>query len=81
MKNLSVTEIVKKLIGEIRLAGDSSLDNDRFENLENMCELVNDLITEIDNVSYSGKNSHEYSVKRASDYAYDFLTNTVGINP
>lgn len=73
-------EIVKKLIGNVHPAGQADRDDERFENLKAMCELANDLITEIDNVAYRNKDSYESSVKRASDYATNFLKNTIGIS-
>ena len=73
------TDVVKKLIGNINPVGETNTDNQRFENLKEMCELVNNLITDIDDMAYRNKCSHEYSVKRASEYASNFLTKTVGI--
>lgn len=73
------TEIVMKLIGSIQPAGESNTDAQRFENLKTMCELVNNLITEIDDMAYQNKDAREFSVKRASEYASNFLTKTVGI--
>jgi len=79
MKKLELKEIVMSLVGNINPIGDTNTDNDRFENLKNLCELVYDLLGEIDEVSYKNKDSHEFSVKRASDYANKFLTDNLGI--
>lgn len=73
------TEIVNKLIGNIHPAGDASKDDERLENLKAMCELVNNLITQIDNVSYKYSDSYAYSEKRAGEYAHNFLTKEIGI--
>jgi len=73
------TEIVKKLIGKINPIGETTTDNDRFENLKSMCELVNNLITDIDNVSTQNSDAREFSVKRAAEYASNFLTKNIGI--
>lgn len=73
-------EIVKKLIGPIRPVGETNTDNERFENLKNLCQLVDDLVTEIDSVGCDFKDSHEFSVKRASEYASKFLTDTIRID-
>lgn len=73
------TEIVKKLIGNIHPAGDASRDGERFENLKAMCELVNDLVTEIGNVSYRNRDAYESSVVKARDFAYNFLSRDLGI--
>lgn len=73
------TDIVKKLIGNIHPIGDSRIDEGRLENLKAMCELVKNLVNEIEVVHFNNKDSHEHSVKKAYDYASDFLTNTLGI--
>ena len=73
------TDVVKKLIGKINPIGEKNTDNERFENLKEMCELVNNLIIDIDDVAYQNKDAREFSVKRASEYASNFLTKTVGI--
>lgn len=73
------TDVVKKLIGNINPIGETNTDNERFENLKAMCELVNNLITEIDDIAYKNEDAREFSVKRASEYASNFLTKTVGI--
>lgn len=72
-------DIVNKLIGPIRPVGETNTDNERFENLKVLCQLVDELVREIDAVGYNFQNSHEFSVKRASDYASKFLTQTIGI--
>lgn len=73
------TDVVKKLIGNINPIGETNTDNERFENLKALCELVNNLITDIDDMAYLNKDAREFSVKRASQYASNFLAKTVGI--
>lgn len=77
---MNYTEIVEKLIGPIRPIGKSEVDSERFENLKEMCELVNNLVQKIDAVEYDNRGAHEYSVKQARDYAGKFLTDTLGIS-
>lgn len=72
-------EIVKRLIGEFRPTGESEEDRKRFENLKELCTLLNDLISEIEDVKFDFNASKEFSLKRASDYADEFLTETLGI--
>lgn len=43
-----------------------------------MCELVNNLVAEIDEVSRC-KNRVEHSMKEMGKYAHDFLTKEIGI--
>lgn len=73
------TDIVKKLIGNINATGDSSRDDERFKNLQNMCTLVNDLVQEIDDMAWRNRDAREASVVKARDYASKFLTTTLGI--
>jgi hypothetical protein len=73
------TDVVKKLIGNVQPYGATHIDNERFENLKAMCKLVNELVTEIDTVSYKNKDRHEHSMKQMADYASNFLSNTLGI--
>lgn len=75
----TITEVVKKLVGEIQPYGASHIDEKRFENLKTICEIVNNLVVEIDRVSYENKDRQEFSMKQMSDYASNFMTNTLGI--
>jgi len=77
---LTHTEIVEKLIGPIRPIGKSEVDAERFENLKQMCELVNNLVRQIDAVEYDNRGAHEHSIKQARDYAGKFLSDTLGIS-
>lgn len=74
------TDIVKRLVGNINPIGETTTDNERYENLKAMCLLVNELVSEIDSVHYVNRDSKQYSVKRASDYAGEFIKKTLGIN-
>ena len=76
---MDLHEIVKKLVGRINPVGETTTDNERFDNLRVLRGLVENLIIDIDNVNYQNKQSHEYSVKRAAEYADNFLTKTIGI--
>lgn len=79
MSVYTTKQIVEKLIGSIQPLGDSSVDGDRFNNLVEMCTLVDYLVGKIDDVNYQNKESHEYSVVKASNYASEFLTKQLGI--
>lgn len=73
---MELKEIVLKLVGDINPHGDSSRDEKTFENLKVLCNLVEELLTTIDYVHYNNKNAFEFSVKRASEHAKKFLTET-----
>lgn len=71
-------EIVEKLVGNIQPYGATHIDEKRFENLKVMCELVNDLVYEIDKVAQA-ESRQEHSMKEMGKYASNFLSNTLGI--
>jgi hypothetical protein len=73
------TEIVKKLIGRIDPIGETNADEERYVNLGIMCELVNNLVRDINEVAFYNKNRQEYSLQRAGKYAEKFLSQTLGI--
>jgi len=72
-------DVLKKLVGEIKPVGSTDIDFKRFENLKELCFVVEVLLLDIDEVASKYKDSQEYSVKRASDYAKKFLTDKVKI--
>ena len=69
---MDIHEIVKKLVGETDPVGETNADNDRFENLKAMTELVDELLSDIYRVA-RGNNRHEYSINRAGQFASSFL--------
>jgi hypothetical protein len=79
MESSTIKEIVLKLIGPINPVGATNADTARFENLETLCKVVYDLLVEIDNTAYEYKDRPEASVKKASEYAKKFITQTLGI--
>jgi predicted translin family RNA/ssDNA-binding protein len=66
-------DVVKKLIGEIEPIGETNIDNERLKNLEAMCELMNEIHTAIEDISYKYRNSQEFSIKRASEFARNIV--------
>lgn len=76
---MTITEIVKKLVGEIEPIGETNIDNKRYDNLMLMCAIVDDLVCAIENVADKNKDRAEFSMKRAGHYAYNFINKTLGI--
>jgi hypothetical protein len=72
-------DVVKKLVGAINPVGETNTDNERFENLKEMTHLVEMLIIDIDRVATNNQNRHEFSLKRAGDFASKFMTDDLGI--
>ena len=68
-----IYEVVKKLIGNVYPAGESHTDEKRFENLELLCEVTQKLVSNIDQISHDYKDVHQASVKKAGEYAQNFL--------
>jgi len=71
--NMTLCDIVYKLTGKINPAGDSSIDNERYENLKQLCHLVEGLITDIDDMVFLNVDAKEHSVKRSVEYGSKFL--------
>lgn len=70
---IDIYEVVKKLVGEIEPIGETQTDDRRFENLKAMTWLIEKLLYDIDDIAFRFKNSHQFSMKRAAEYASDFL--------
>lgn len=70
---MDVYEVAKKLLGPINPIGETNADIERFENLKTACELVNKLLTDIDEVATNNKGRQEFSMKRAGEFASKFF--------
>lgn len=69
---IDVYEVVRRLIGRIEPIGETRTDDERFENLKEMCDLVDKLLIDIGCLHYY-KNNHQFSMKRAYEYASEFI--------
>ena len=79
MEHYTLHEIVKKQIGPIDPVAETTQDNERYLNLQKTCALIERLLMDVKDVA-DKKGRHEYSVKRAGQYAHDFLSiNVKGI--
>ena len=76
---MELIDIVDKLIGDIGPVGDTAIDEERFENLKAYCELIDEMVSKVDDVACKNENSRLASVKKANDYIGDFFTNTLRI--
>ena len=70
---MTLLEIVLKLTGQIRPVGETNEDNRRYENLEELLDLTNELLKEIDSVAYNYRNDSRYSIKRAAERCSKFF--------
>lgn len=74
-----ILKTIRVMVGDIQPVGETNTDNRNFENLKILCEVVDDLVYDIDSVHSRNEISKEFSVKRAADYAIDFIRDTLGI--
>lgn len=79
MEKISLKDVVLRLVGEIHPVGESYEDKKRFENLKSLCELVEELVCEIDRLSCDNKNDYRASVSMAGRYADNFIEKNLGI--
>ena len=73
---MDIKDVVMKLVGPVEPSGMTEADNRRFENLKDLCRLVDGLIYEIQEVRRNHI-SNEFSVKRAGDYAVNYCNETL----
>ena len=67
-------EVVKKLVGKINPIGETNTDDKRFNNLKEMCALIEKLLTLIAEL-HQYENNQQYSIKRSGMYAIKFYDN------
>ncbi len=72
-KELTTSQIIKKLIGPISPTAESNEDSNRYNNLIFMCELVDVLVMEINDIHLRNKHDKHGSVKKISDYAGNYI--------
>lgn len=65
-------DVVSKLIGPVDPVGDSSVDNQRYQNLQDLIHLTDKLLQDIRNVA-GNKDMMAYSMKKAGERADEFL--------
>lgn len=79
MKHEVVKEVVEKLIGSVKPIGESNFDEKAFENLKELCELTDSLVSLIYDVAYNNKHRVEHSRNIAGNYAGEFLSKRLNI--
>lgn len=76
MSNLEpevILQVVNKLIGEIEPVADSSIDNERYENLKLFIKLFDNMYSIIDDIAHKYKDSPFYSAKELGTFAQEYL--------
>ena len=69
---MNIHEVVKKLVGEIEPVGETREDDRRFENLKEMTDLIDKLLTDIDSITWTYNGRIEHSIKRSVDFVNKF---------
>jgi hypothetical protein len=69
---MSISQILYKLFGEIEPYGDTSIDDKRYENIENYYEALSFIIAKLQE-SAKLKNRPEYSIKKIAEECEDIL--------
>ena len=75
---MDLREIVLRLTGPINPVGETNEDDRRYGNLKWLCVLVSMLVDDIERIS-AKKSRVEYSIKRAGEFADEFLKKDLGI--
>lgn len=73
MKAITTLELVNQLIGNINPSGSADKDVERFENLKEMCELIEELVCRIDHIRNANNSAHEHSIKIMVNHINHFL--------
>lgn len=76
MNSDEIIKVIDKLVGGIKPQGETNIDNERFENLKTLTEVLEHYHRELYDVSYY-KKRQEYSIKRAGEFADTFITESV----
>lgn len=77
MKAETIIEVVDKLIGEVDAVGSTHIDDERFENLKVMEDLVDAMIVHI-NYASKTKDYPQYSMAEIGENAFNYLKDLAG---
>ena len=72
MNEENVIEVIYKLVGEINPIGETTTDDERYENLNIMIKVVDILVGDINDVT-AYRNRVEYSMKKAGIRAAEYI--------
>ena len=69
---MSISEILKKLLGEIEPVGETNEDNKRFNNIQNYYETLSFILAQLSDASRY-KDKPQASLQRIGEECYDIL--------
>lgn len=70
---MELYDVVTRLIGPVHPVGETHEDERRFENLKNLTELVDRLMTDINEIAADNAKRPEYSMRRAGEFCAKFI--------
>lgn len=72
MKLHKTTDIIDAMIGPIHPTGDHGEDRQRFQNLEDLIEIMREYVSRLENIAEVHKNSSQKSMKIIGQRAYEY---------
>lgn len=70
---MDTIDFIRKVIGEIRPVGDHNIDEDRYDNLKVMADVVEELLADMCWVYRNNKGHYEASRIKAAEFVERFL--------
>lgn len=74
---MEIIDVVRKLVGPVQPIGETNQDELRFQNLEVMTDLIDELINDVSGVAVHS-NRPEASMRRAGQHAAEYIE-SVGV--
>lgn len=75
METMTVPEIVEKLVGKIEPNGETISNTQALQNLNNLANVINSLLSDLSTVAAKDKNGlhrHDAVIQKAQDWMVDF---------
>lgn len=70
---MELFDIVIKLTGPVEPVGETHTDNERFENLKKLLELMRELHMKVDGMTTSDSARGEFSIRRSGLECHEYL--------
>ena len=74
--DIDLEVLVMKLIGKIEPAGDTSIDDERFDNVKDLIDLVDKLLVNLSEIEYRYRKDQLISRVNISNYINQWLRDT-----
>lgn len=70
---MELKDVVMKLVGPISPIGETNYDRGVLENAKVLTQLVDDLLTDIDQVASDNKDRHQHSMALVGEHCSEFF--------